>query len=103
MKSESLQAGGVCQTEREGTIAPVSPERQHQHVRNVTCSMLSDALKIWSELYGEFEGVVSHGAMVTGNVPNGVVPVRGWPEFLEKMWLLHHYLDHAKRICEGRA
>jgi len=103
MKSESLQAVAVCQTEGKEAITPVSPERKHQHVRNVTCSMLGDALKIWSELYGEFEGVVSQGAMVTGNVPNGFVPVRCWPEFLEKMWLLHHYLDHAKRICEGRA
>lgn len=103
MKSESLQAVAVCQTEGKEAIASVSPERKLQHFRNVTCSMLSDALKTWSELYGEFEGVASHGAMVTGNVQKGFEPVCGWPEFLEKMWLLHHYLDHAKRISEGRA
>ena len=92
--------GGEDKTQEKN--APVSPEVQLRHMRNVTCSLLNNALGVWSELYGEFEGAVTNGVMVTGKNREGFCPRCGWPEFLEKMWLLQHYLDHARRYCEGR-
>jgi hypothetical protein len=29
----------------------------------------------------------------------GFVPPCGWPELLEKLWQLKHYLDSIERIC----
>lgn len=80
-----------------------SPEIKLRLLRQVTASMLGNALDVWSELYAEFEGSVVHGAMVNEQVKDGFTPKCGWPEFLEKMWLLQHYLDHASGICEGKA
>ena len=80
-----------------------SPEVMLRHFRNLTRSMMEDALDVWSEIYGEFEGTVTCGAMITADARKGFKPECGWPEFLEKMRRLEHYLEHAKRICEGRA
>jgi hypothetical protein len=40
--------------------------------------------------------------MVTAEMQKGFVPACGWPEFLEKMWLLKHYLDSVGRICRNK-
>ncbi|HUT52676.1 MAG TPA: hypothetical protein VM658_04740 [bacterium] len=40
---------------------------------------------------------------VTGEARKGFKPECGWPEFLERTWLLEHHLDHLKRIREGSA
>jgi hypothetical protein len=80
-----------------------SPEDMLRHFRNVTRSMLEDSLRIWGDLYSEFDGRVTYGAMITADAKKGFKPKCGWPEFLEKMRRLEHYLDHAKRICEGKA
>ena len=80
-----------------------SPEVMLRHFRNVTRSMTENALGVWSEIYGEFEGVVTCGTMITADAKRGFKPACGWPEFLEKMRRLEHYLDHIKRLCEGKA
>jgi len=82
---------------------PVSAETQLRHLRNLTASMLGNALDVWSELYCELEGTVSHGVLVRPEAREGFTPKCGWPEYLEKMWVLQHYLDHVRRICEGKA
>jgi hypothetical protein len=41
--------------------------------------------------------------LVEDKVGEAPGPECGWPEFLEKMWLLRHYLDYAKRLSEGKA
>jgi hypothetical protein len=37
--------------------------------------------------------------MVTPEMEEGFKPACGWPEFLEKLWLLKHYLDYIHRFC----
>ncbi|HUT54019.1 MAG TPA: hypothetical protein VM658_11570 [bacterium] len=91
-------AGGDI--ERNST--EVSPETRLRHLLHVTSSMLGNAQGVWTELYSEFEGSVVNGAMVKEEAKKGFTPRCGWPEFLEKMWLLQHYLEHARRICEGK-
>lgn len=81
---------------------PLSPEEKLRVFKRLTASMMDDALGAWSRVYGEFEGRVAHGPMVTPEAAAGFTPACGWSEFLERMWLLQHYLDHMKRICEGR-
>jgi hypothetical protein len=80
----------------------LDPEVELRHLRNLTTSLLGNALGTWSEIYSEFEGAVNYGPLLRPEAKAGFVPRCGWPEFLEKMWLLQHYLNHARRLCEGR-
>jgi hypothetical protein len=80
----------------------VGPEDLLRHFRNVTGSVLQNALDSWGDLWSEFEGTVTQGLLVTPAAAQGFKPRCGWPEFLEKMWLLKHYLESAKGLCEGK-
>jgi hypothetical protein len=70
-------------------------------LQNVAGVVLQDAQNVWAELWNEFQGVVTDGIMILPEVENGFKPQCGWPEFLEKMWCLKHYLDYAKRVSTG--
>ena len=86
----------------ERTYKVMLPEDKLRHLRNVTGSVLQDALDTWGEIWDELQGSVTHGYLVTPQAKKGFQPRCGWPEFLEKMWLLKHRLDYAKRFCEGK-
>ncbi len=77
------------------------PEGKFKHFRNILGVVLEDAQDTWAELWEEVEGVVTPGGMVLPNAEKGFQPECGWPEFLEKMWLLKHYLDYARRFSEN--
>lgn len=79
------------------------PEVMLRHFRNLTSVMTAEALRLWAEIYGEFEGAVTYGTMITADAKKGFHPRSGWPEFLERMRLLAHTMDHLKRLAEGRA
>jgi len=95
-----LVKDGKEEVQRE---APLDQEERLRIWRNMTASMMDGALDKWTEIYKEFEGQVVSGVMVEKDASEGFVPECGWPEFLERMWSLHHYLDQMKRICEGKA
>ena len=101
------EAQGGLPTPPEGVAVPslyrrLGPEDRLRHFRNVTGSVLQNALETWGDLRKEFQGTDTHGALATPEAAKGFVPECGWPEFQEKMWLLEHYLDYAKRFCEGK-
>lgn len=77
------------------------PEGKFKHFRNILGVVLQDTQDTWAELWRELEGEVTHGVMILPSGEKGSQPRCGWPEFLEKMWLLKHYLDYAKRFTEG--
>ncbi len=79
-----------------------SPETELRHFRNVSSSLLREALDRWAELWEELQGQVTAGMMVLPEAQRGFKPQCGWPEFLEKMWQLKFYLDSAKRFCDQR-
>jgi len=93
-------SGGV--EPEEHSYEFVMPEEKLRHFRNVTGSVLQDALDTWGSIWDEMQGSVTHGCMVTPEAEEGFRPECGWPEFLEKMWALKHYLDYARRYCEGK-
>jgi peptide methionine sulfoxide reductase MsrB len=68
------------------------------YFRNVTSSVVQDALNVWSEIWGELEGDVACGAAVTSEDSKGFTPSCGWPAFLEKMWVLRQNLDFLARF-----
>jgi hypothetical protein len=92
---------GQAKTE-EHTHRVVLPEEKLRHFRNVSGSVLQDAQDAWGDIWNQLQGSVTHGFMVRPEAEKGFIPECGWPEFLEKMWELKHYLDYAKRFCEGR-
>jgi hypothetical protein len=81
------------------TLARVpSVQVELTHVRNVTSSVVQDALNAWSEIWGELEGDVACGAAVAPEDNKGFTPSCGWPAFLEKMWVLRQNLDFLARF-----
>lgn len=95
-----------------------------EHVRNVTRSVAQDALNIWADIWGELENGVACDVAGTpeaegparqvcdtpcgdslrspniaiGSPEKGFTPSCGWPEFLEKMWILRQNLDFLARF-----
>ncbi|MCU0917247.1 MAG: hypothetical protein MUC88_22190 [Planctomycetes bacterium] len=68
------------------------------HFRHVTNSVVQEALNAWSEIWGELDGDVAHGAAVAPPDERGFTPSCGWPAFLEKMWVLRQNLDFLSRF-----
>jgi hypothetical protein len=79
--------------------APRSAERTLKHLRYVIASVNDDALTVWNDLWGELKGAVTPTGMVVTEADRGFTPACGWPEFLEKLYLLKHYLDFVHRFC----
>ena len=69
-----------------------------------------DALNVWAEIWGELQQGVHTGVTIApeadgestlsaeSSVGEPFKPSCGWPEFMEKMWLLRHYLDFLARF-----
>jgi len=98
--------------EQPRTIAQApSPEVELKHFQNVVGNVTQDALNVWDDIWGELQHAAHTGVMI---VPEAVgessspgaesaagpafKPSCGWPEFMEKMWLLRHYLDFMARF-----
>lgn len=85
---------------------PCSPSTttlsQAEHLLRVAASVTRDANTVWADLWAELRPHVSPGGAVEPEMQKGFVPSCGWAEFLEKYWLLKHYIDSIDRICRGR-
>jgi hypothetical protein len=85
----------------EHTLAQTPlPVTELRHFKNIVSNVTQDALNVWAELWGELEGRVVSGITVLPEAKNGFNPSCGWPEFLEKMQLLKHYLDFVGRFSQ---
>ena len=74
------------------------PQIEATYFRNVTSSVVQDALNVWSEIWGELESDVARSTAVTPEDSKGFTPSCGWPAFLEKMWVLRQNLDFLARF-----
>lgn len=86
---------------RNGQIASgqSSSATELEDFKNVTNSLVQDALTVWADLWAELEGRVEPD--ITGHKTiNKFEPSCGWNEYLEKMWVLKHYLDFVKRLSQ---
>jgi hypothetical protein len=80
----------------------ISPEIRLQRLKDIVGVMMRDALKTWTDIWEELQdSVVTRGGFVLPEAEKGFKPKCGWPEFLEKLWLLNHQLDFTKRLCEN--
>jgi len=82
------------------SVVPVTALTQLDHLLKVAGSISQDANKTWAELWGELKRLTTGGGLIVPEGEKGFVPECGWPEFLEKFWLLKHYLDSIQRICD---
>ncbi|MBN2132249.1 MAG: hypothetical protein JW741_22300 [Sedimentisphaerales bacterium] len=96
-QKESVLSAGM--PSEEPNILPFTPLKEIEHLLKVSGSVCEDANKVWAEIWGELKGMATGGGMVVPEAAEGFVPSCGWPEFLEKVWLLKHYLDSIQRIC----
>ncbi|MHC1729876.1 MAG: hypothetical protein AB9866_28395 [Syntrophobacteraceae bacterium] len=78
------------------------PEEKFRHYQNIVSEVLGDAQNTWGELWQEFQGKVVDGVLILPDAQRGFKPKCGWPEFLEMMWLLKHYIDYARRFSEEK-
>jgi hypothetical protein len=80
-----------------------SPPAPHvgelQDFKNVTNNLVQDALNVWADLWAELEGRVEPDN-ATREASGKFEPSCGWTEYLEKMWVLKHYLDFVKRLSQ---
>jgi hypothetical protein len=83
----------------EPKILPFTPVAELEHLLKVADAVALDANKVWAEIWAEFKHIVTSGGLIVPEAKDGFVPTCGWPEFLEKFWLLKHYLDSIQRIC----
>jgi len=70
-----------------------------QDFKNVTNKLIGDALGVWADLWAELEGRVEPDG-TTQEANSKFEPSCGWNEYLEKMWVLKHYLDFTKRLSQ---
>jgi hypothetical protein len=79
------------------------PQTQLHHIRNINSNLMQEALNVWADIWTEFEGRVTHGTTVLPGARKGFIPECGWPEFLEKLWLLRFHIDSAKKFNASKS
>lgn len=79
--------------------APFSPLSELEHLLKVAASVTQDANEVWTEIWSQVKPLAVDSRKAGKQADDGLVPSCGWPEFLEKLWLLKHYLDSVERIC----
>jgi hypothetical protein len=85
--------------EEAQTVAKaVPPQVELSHVRTVTSGVVQDALNVWADIWGELEGAVVSGTAIDSEAQERFQPSCGWPEFLEKMWVLRGHLEFMARF-----
>ena len=77
-----------------------SAERKLKNFRYIVGSVNDSALRTWAELWREFQQGVTPNGGVLPSAERGFKPSCGWPEFLEKLWLLKHYLDYIHNFVK---
>jgi hypothetical protein len=82
------------------TNPPADPVDGFEHLLRVAGSVNQDAQQVWAQLWNEIRPHVTAAGAASPDLEKGFVPACGWPEFLERMWLLKHYLDSVRRICQ---
>ena len=80
---------------------PAAAERALKSFRYLVASVNEDAAKTWGDLWEQLRTGVTPVGTVLPAMEQGFKPACGWAEFLEKFWLLKHYLDSIDHFCRG--
>ena len=96
-QAEPVDAGSGAKA-----VVPFTPLVELEHLLKVADSIAKDAGKTWAEIWSELRKVTA-GTAVLPEAEEGFVPSCGWPEFLERLWLLKHYIDSIHRVCNKQS
>ncbi len=77
------------------------PDRALKNLKYVVSAVDADALKTWNDLWDELKNVATISGMIIPEMEQGFCPTCGWADFLEKFWLLKHYLDYINHLCQA--
>lgn len=80
----------------------LTSDEKLRHFRNTMEVVLQEAQQAWAEVWKELQGRVVDGVVILPEAEKGFAPECGWPEFLEKVWLLKHYLDYATQFTQAK-
>ena len=83
-------------------LVPARLPVRAEHLLKVAESVSKDAVRAWADLWAQFKPHVTPGGTVLPEMQKGFVPACGWEEFLEKLWLLKHYIDSIQRVCADK-
>jgi hypothetical protein len=73
-----------------------------RHFRGVAAGVLIDAEKVWEEVCHACQDPRTCEEILEGiEDPTERAPSCGWPEFMEKLHLLGHYIHYTRRLCDG--
>lgn len=79
----------------------LSPEEDMKSLQKVLDNLLRDAQLTWAEIWDALMGTITNGTIILADANKGAKPKCGWAEFLEKLWLLKHYLDYTRKFAAG--
>lgn len=88
----------LCPADRDD---PAAAERALKNFRYIVASVNQDATKVWTDLWEQLRTGVTPVGTVLPAMEQGFKPACGWAEFLEKFWLLKHYLDSIDHFSQG--
>ena len=112
-KTAGRPAWGQTGAPEENMVSQPDPDRdagplaeyawtEAEHLLKVAASVVKDANVVWAEMWAQFKPHITPGGVISDHIAKGFTPQCGWPEFLEKYWLLKHYLDSIDRICRRK-
>lgn len=76
----------------------LSPEEDLKNFQQIIDNLLRDAQLTWAEIWDELMGTITNGTIILADAEKGAKPKCGWGEYLEKLWLLKHYLDYTRKF-----
>lgn len=73
-----------------------------RHFRGVAASVMNDALKVWQQIWENCIDTRTCEEILEGiDATESHIPLCGWTELREKLYLLRHYIEYAQRLCDG--
>jgi hypothetical protein len=78
---------------------PFTPLTHLEHLLKVAGSVTQDAGTAWAAVWDELKPFVTPNGQVKSEAAAGFAPSCGWPEFVEKFWMIKYYLDSVARVC----
>lgn len=74
-----------------------------RHFRGVAAGVMTDALRLWQEIWDAFQDPRSCEEILDGKPPLTEEEMQGrdFSAILEKLHLLGISIDYARRLCEG--